>query len=89
MPTVAIQRAGSTNGTIFSVGRPKDIEFCRALVRAKLIDADVVRSRAPTIDSGVDVDELTTTRVERLLNSADSIYLHLRGAAASTGSVSQ
>lgn len=41
-------------------------------MRAKLIAADVVRSRAPTIDSGVDVDELTS-RVERLLNSADSI----------------
>jgi hypothetical protein len=54
----------------------------------RLIAADVVRSRAPTIDPGVDVDELTS-RVERLLNSADSIYLHLRGAAASTGSVSQ
>lgn len=54
-----------------AAGRPKDFEFCRALVRHNLITADVVRLRAPTIDPRVDAGELAT-RVERLLDSTDA-----------------
>jgi hypothetical protein len=52
--------------TKLAAGRPKDFEFCRALVRARLIPADIVRSRTPTIDKRIDADELAA-RVERLL----------------------
>lgn len=54
--------------TKLAAGRPKDFEFCRALVRAKLITAAIVRSRTSTIDKRIDADELAT-RVERLLTS--------------------
>ena len=36
--------------TKLAARRAKDFEFCRALVRAKLITPDIVRARAPTID---------------------------------------
>jgi len=54
-----------------AAGRPKDFEFCRALVRAKLITADIVRSRKATIDPRVDSEALSV-RVERLLGDTDS-----------------
>ena len=52
--------------TKLAAGRPKDFEFCRAIAKAKLITADVVRSRTSTIDPRIDADELAA-RVERLL----------------------
>ena len=51
-----------------SAGRPKDFEFCRALVQARLITPDIVRARAPTIDPRSDPAELAA-RVERLLGN--------------------
>ncbi len=57
--------------TKLAAGRPKDFEFCRALVRAQLITAEVVRSRTPTIDPRIDAADLGA-RVERLLGEHDS-----------------
>lgn len=57
--------------TKLAAGRPKDFEFCRALVREKLITANVVRTRTPTIGPRVEAAELSV-RVERLLGEADS-----------------
>lgn len=56
--------------TKLAAGRPKDFEFCRALVRARLITADTVRSRASAIDPRIDSKELSA-RVERLLVEHD------------------
>lgn len=56
--------------TKLAAGRPKDFEFCRALVRAKLITPGTVRARAPTIDARADVGDLVV-RVERLLRNVD------------------
>jgi len=55
--------------TKLAAGRPKDFEFCRALVRAHLISPHVVRERATTIDARADSGELVE-RVERLLANA-------------------
>lgn len=57
--------------TKLAAGRAKDFEFCRALVRAKLITADIVKSRTSTIDPRIDAAELAA-RVERLLGEPDS-----------------
>ena len=57
--------------TKLAAGRPKDFEFCRAVVRAKPITRDIVRSRTSTIDPRIDADELAT-RVERLLGEVGS-----------------
>jgi len=54
-----------------AAGRPKDFDFCRALVRAKLITSDIVRSRTSTIDPRIDANQLET-RVERLLGEHGS-----------------
>ncbi len=59
--------------TKLSASRPKDFEFCRALVRAQLISPDIVRTRAPTIDPRADPIELAA-RVERLLGTTDQTY---------------
>jgi hypothetical protein len=58
--------------TKLAAGRPKDFEFCRALVRARLITPDIVRTRTPTIDPRVDANELID-RVERLLQEHESM----------------
>lgn len=52
--------------TKLAAGRPKDFEFCRALVRAQLISPHIIRERATTIDARADAAELVE-RVERLL----------------------
>ena len=54
--------------TKLAAGRPKDFEFCRALVSADLISTAVVRGRCATIDPRVDADVLAV-RVERLLKA--------------------
>lgn len=48
---------------------PKDLECCRALVRAQLISPHIVRERAPFIDPRADA-AILVERVERLLADA-------------------
>lgn len=52
-----------------AAGRAKDLEFCRALVKAELVDATVLRKRVATTDIDEPLHKTLTARVDAALRS--------------------